>query len=148
MQILPNPTIVALQVMPFLVTLLGLYYIIFKPTLDHLAGRDDAIAGARHRAADLRKQLSERMAAYEQKSMAARVEINERRAGRRATATAEAEQVLAAARAQVEASTASAVAQLQREAASARDELRSNAGHLAGQIAGRVLGRPLHAAVG
>lgn len=148
MQILPNPTMVALQVMPFLATLLGLYFIIFKPMLGYLSGREDAISGAKHRASDLRKQLAERMADYERKAAAARVELTERRGAKRATALAEAEALLAAARGEVEAQTSSAVAQLHQEAEVARAELRSNAGRLASQIAGRVLGRPLQAAVG
>lgn len=148
MQILPNPTMVALQVVPFLVTLLGLYFIIFKPMLGYLTGREDAISGAQHRASDLRKQLGEKVSDYERRAAAARQEITERRGARRATALREAEAVLASARTEVEAHTASAVSQLNGEAAAARDELRANAGRLAAQIAGRVLGRPLHAAVG
>jgi F-type H+-transporting ATPase subunit b len=143
MQILPNPTIVALQIVPFLVTLLGLYFIIFKPMLGYLTGREDAISGAQHRAKHLRKQLAERVADYEQRSAAARAELQAMRAQRRAVAMAEAQSVLAAARVEVEAQTATAVGQLGAQAAQARADLQANAAALSARVAAQVLGRPL-----
>jgi F-type H+-transporting ATPase subunit b len=143
MQILPNPTIVALQIVPFLVTLLGLYFLIFKPMLGYLSGREDAISGAQHRAKDLRKQLGERVADYEQRSAAARAELQAMRAQRRAAALGEAQGVIAAARVEVEAQTTAAVGQLGAQAAQARVELQASSAALGARVAGQVLGRPL-----
>lgn len=147
MQILPNPTIVALQVVPFLVTLLGLYFVIFKPMLGYLSGREDAIVGAQHRAKDLRKQLAERVADYEQRSAGARAELAGMRAQRRAAASAEAQAILASARAEAEAQTAATLATLDAEARKARAELQANAAALSARVAGQVLGRPLRGLV-
>ena len=147
MQILPNPTLVALQVVPFLVTLLGLYFVIFKPLLGYLNGREDAIVGAQHRAKDLRKQLAERVADYEQRSAAARAEVSATRAQRRAVALTEAQGILAAARTDVEAQTAAAVATIDTEAKAARAALQANAAALSARVAGQVLGRPVRGLV-
>ena len=146
MEITPNPTLIALQVVPFMVTLLGLYVIIFKPMLAHLDGREDAIEGAKGRAAELQRQLAERAAEYEEKMNAARMEMAELRAARRTDALAEADALVSAARAEAEAEIEAAVSTVQAEAAQARGALKGQAAVLAGHIASQVLGRPVSAA--
>ena len=45
MEIMPNPVMSALSAIPFLVTILGLYFIIFKPMLQYLDDRLKAMEG-------------------------------------------------------------------------------------------------------
>ena len=146
MDITPNPTIIALQVVPFLVTILGLYSIIFKLMLAHLEGREDAIDGAKGRAAELEKQLADRAAEYEAKLTAARAEMAELRASKRNEALAEADALVSAARAEAEAEIDAALSGVRAEADEARGALKGQAAVLAGHIASQVLGRPVAAA--
>lgn len=146
MDITPNPVIIALQIVPFLVTILGLYVIIFKPMLGYLEGRDDAIDGAKGRAAELEKQLADRAAEYEAKVLAARVEMAELRASKRTDALTEADALVTAARTAAEAEIDAALSSVQAEAEGARDALRGQAAMLASHIASQVLGRPVGAA--
>jgi F-type H+-transporting ATPase subunit b len=143
MQILPNPIIIALQIGPFLVALLGLYYLLFKPVLAHLAGREDAISGAHHRAKELHARLSAQTAELEARLVAARTQIGDMRAARRAQSQREAAAIIAAAKAQAEAHAQRELARVQAEAESARAGLRANTATLAEQVAGRVLGRSI-----
>lgn len=143
MDITPNPLVIGLQVVPFLITLLGLYSIIFKPMLQHLEGRDDAIDGAQTRARELEDKLAARTAEYEQKLATARAEMAELRASRRAQAIAEADTLVKAARTEAEAEVDRAVAAVQAEATAAREGLHASSAVLAQHIASQVLGRPV-----
>ena len=80
MQIIPNPTIMALQIVPFVVTLAALYFIIFKPMLAYLEGREQVVAKDRADAERLASELAAKMADYESRLAAARSEATELRA--------------------------------------------------------------------
>ena len=143
MDITPNPLVIGLQVVPFLITILGLYSIIFKPMLAHLEGREDAIEGAQGRAKELEDKLAARAAEYEEKLTAARTEMAELRASRRADAMAEADAMVKAARTEAETEVDAAVQAVQKQAAEARQGLRGSSAVLAQHIASQVLGRPV-----
>lgn len=145
MNLSPNPIVIGLQAVPYLVTLAGLHYIIFKPVLAHLAGREDAIEGARGRAAELESKLAARTAEYEEKLTAAKAEVTELQAQKRADAQAEADALVAEARAAADAKLEAAVQEVQQQAAVAREGLRESADSLATRIASQVLGRPIAA---
>jgi len=143
MVIIPNALVIALQVVPFLLTLLGLYTIIFKPMLAHLEGREDAIEGAQGRARELQEKLAARAEEYDAKLTAARIEMTELRAKRRAEALAEADSMVQAARGEADTRVEGALETVRGEAAAARDGLKGSSALLAQQISSQVLGRPV-----
>ncbi len=145
MDITPNPLVIGLQLIPFLVTLLGLHSLIFKPMLAHIDGRTDAIDGARDRAKKLEAQLEQRTNEYQARLTAARAEMAELRASRRTAALAEADVLVRGARKSAESEVEAALATITSEAAVAREGLMASSHHLARQIAGQVLGRPVTA---
>jgi len=143
MVIIPNALVIALQVVPFLLTLLGLYTIIFKPMLAHLEGREDAIEGAQGRARELQEKLAARAEEYDAKLTAARIEMTELRAKRRAEALAEADSMVQAARGEADTRVEGALETVRGEAAAAREGLKGSSALLAQQISSQVLGRPV-----
>jgi F-type H+-transporting ATPase subunit b len=143
MVIIPNTLVIALQVVPFLITILGLYVIIFKPMLSHLDGREDAIQGAQGRARELQEKLTARADEYDAKLTAARVEMNEFRAQRRAEALAESDTKVQAARGEAEALVEGALETIRAGAGAAREGLKGSSALLAQQISSQVLGRPV-----
>lgn len=143
MDITPNPLVIGLQVVPFLVTIIGLYAIIFKPMLQHLEGREDAIEGAQGRAKELEDKLAARAAEYEEKLTAARLEMAELRSTRRNEALAEADALVKAARSVADGEVETALQAVQKEATDARQGLRGSSAILARHIASQVLGRPV-----
>ncbi len=138
---MPNPVMVGLQTVPFLLTVGGLHFLIFKPMLEYLEGRDDAIEGAGGRAKELEAKLAARAEEYEKKLHAAKVGINEMRAERRAVAASEAASIVAAARAEADAEIEAAIARITTERDAARSALATTSQQLADQIAAQVLGR-------
>ena len=143
MDITPNPLVIGLQVVPFLITILGLYQIIFKPMIGHLEGREDAIDGAQDRARELQDQLQARTDEYDAKLKAARTEMTELRTSKRAEALAEADAMVQAARSEAEGRVDTALDAIRSEAAAAREGLQGSSAILATQISSQVLGRPV-----
>ena len=143
MVIIPNPLVIGLQVVPFLITILGLYVIIFKPMLAHLEGRENAIEGAQGRARELQEKLTARADEYDAKLTAARIEMTELRAKRRAEALAEADSMVQAARGEADARVEGALETIRTDAAAAREGLKGSSALLAQQISSQVLGRPV-----
>lgn len=139
--ILPNPTLVALQTLPFLVTLAALYFIIFKPMLAYLAARESLIEGDRAEAARMEKEVEAKLAEVEQRLTAARVEVTELRMRLRSEASEAAEARIREAQAAADAKMTEAIAQIHAERDAARAELAETARSIAADIAGRVLGR-------
>jgi F-type H+-transporting ATPase subunit b len=146
MEIIPNLAMTALSAIPFLVTILALHFIIFKPMLAYLDERLQAMEGGMEEAKELESRIVEQTAEYDQKLAAARVQIVELRARMRTEADKEVDARIAAARADSDALVADAQVKIQAEAEAARADLQDTARALAGQIAGQVLGQT--AAVG
>lgn len=141
MDIIPNPTLVALQMVPFVVTLAALYFIIFKPMLGYLAAREKLIEGDREEAIRMEKEVADKLAEVEERLTAARAEVTELRATLRAEATEAADARIKQAQAAADAQIAEAVATIHAERDAARAELELTARSIAADIAGRVLGR-------
>ena len=141
MEIMPNPVMTALSAIPFLVTILGLYFIIFKPMLQYLDDRLKAMEGGAAEAQALEARITEQSAEYDEKLKAARTQLTELRTRLRAEAEAEVEARLSATRAEAEAEIEAARASIQAEADAARASLEDTARALAGNIAGQVLGK-------
>lgn len=141
MEIIPNPLVVGLQLLPFLLSVFALYTILFKPMLAYLDGRAAAIDGERQKAADLELRLTARMAEYEAKLERARAEVIELRSARRKEAEGEYNGKIAVARADAERRVAVALETLGAERAAATATLEQSARGLGAQIAASVLGR-------
>jgi len=130
---------------PFLVTLVGLHLILFKPMMNYLTERDSETIGARKAAADLNKEVDGRMDELNAKLKTAKAEAGQIRADARVKATAEGQKIIDAARAEAEKEVGAAVQRVQVERDTASQALKQSAETLSTEIAGQVLGRALEA---
>jgi F-type H+-transporting ATPase subunit b len=143
MEIIPDLVQVLLNTLPFLTTVLGMHYIVFRPMINYLEARDEAIHGGRAEAEVIEEKICQRMDDYEQRLAAARTEVTALRAARRVEAQAAYAEVVSGARAEADAKVAQVVGEIAaaRDAASA--QLKGVSGEIADQVAGQVLGRPI-----
>lgn len=143
MNIIPDLTLTLVQMAPFLVLLVGLQFILYKPMISYLEARDVATAGARKEAQALQGQASDALARLEAETQRARNEIADFRAARRHAAHQEYQAVLAKARAEAEAHIAAESARIRDEANAARAGIGAAARTLSDDVATKVLGRPI-----
>ena len=143
MEIMPNWTVVFLQLLPFAVTAAVLYKIILMPMLDYLEERQAAIASGTTGVDAINADLEARAAEYDRQLQAARSKGSEIRNAKRVEAKAAYDEKIAAARAEAEAQISQAIEEIQLAAAEARTGLQDSSEALASQIAGQVLGRPV-----
>lgn len=141
MSILPDPTQMALNMVPFLVAILGMYFIILKPLVAYLEEREAAITDGRLEAVEIEVRISEKMSAYEAELSRAKTEVAVLRNEHRAAAQEAYSEVIAQARAETEAEIAEAVAEIQAMRSAASETLMQSSAQLAQQVATRVLGR-------
>jgi F0F1-type ATP synthase membrane subunit b/b' len=125
MSILPDPLQTALNMVPFLVAILGMYFIILKPLIAYLEEREAAISGGRIEADKIQGRIDEKMDAYEAELARAKVEVATLRGEQRAEAQVAYDGVMT-------------------QAAAAKT-LKASSAQLATQVASQVLGRPLEA---
>jgi len=145
MNIIPEPTVVALQAIPFLLTVTALYYILFKPMLGYLSERDGATVGARKQAEEMQSQISEKLTSYEENIASARARIAMTRSSRRADAMTAYNERISAARSESETKMEAARQTLSEDQEAARQELKGVTAQLAAQISSQVLGRDIAA---
>jgi len=138
-----DPTMVVLQMIPFLVATGGLYLIIFKPMLKMLAERERNISGFRTEAELMQEEVSSKLEELEQQLAAARAEGQAERSKLRQEALAAEKDMLLAARNKTNEMLEAARGVIAKEREAAQAELRSSAEELSGQIAGTILGREL-----
>jgi F-type H+-transporting ATPase subunit b len=131
------------QLAPFLVLMAGLHFILFKPMLAFLEQRQAATVGARAEAEKLQSRAGEQVGKYESAVNAARGEVADLRAARRAAANVEYQRIVAAARTESEEKVSGAVVRIRAEASAARAQLEGASRALADDVAAQVLGRPL-----
>ena len=143
MSIIPDPILALLQVLPFLVLMLGLHFILFKPMLAYLEARDHATVGARHEAEALAAKAEAKLRDYEQALEKARNEVAEFRAARRAEAQKVYTAKVASAREAADKRLGSAMATIATESREARSQMGGRARALAVDAASQVLGRPV-----
>lgn len=145
MQIIPDPLVVALQLVPFLVTLGALWFIIFKPMMEYLDDREKARVGGREEAEQLQLRIDEKMADYEARLAKARDEALDIRAAARAKASAAADVKVAAARKAADAQIEAALSDIDAERKAAAESIAATSRTIAADIAGRIAGRDLQA---
>ena len=136
-----DPVLIGLQVIPFLVALVGLHFIIFKPMLRYLERRERSIADDRREAEALQGQVEEKVAELENKLATARAEAASERQRLREQIRAEEQEILDRARERADALVEEARTQIAAEREAARRTLRDETETLARDIAASVLGR-------
>ena len=139
--IIPDPALVLLQALPFLLTIFALKAIIFDPMLAYLDGRHAATVGGREEVQELQAKAEAHLAAYEKRLEEARTEASAIRATRRQAALTEYAHRIEGARAASAQTIEDAVGQIDRAKRAARKELEEKTRALATQIATQVLGR-------
>jgi F-type H+-transporting ATPase subunit b len=132
---------VLIQLVPFLVTLLGLHYIIFKPMLAHLADRERNIDGFKREAALLQEEVAGKVGELEAKLSEAKAEAAVERASLRRDSKAAEAAVVGAAREASDGVLTEARAGIATEKAAASKELGLTARSLSTSIASTILGR-------
>jgi F0F1-type ATP synthase membrane subunit b/b' len=141
MQIIPELVPTLLLTVPFLVTYIALHFILLRPLLDYLEGRDAAMHGTRTQAAELHAKTDSRLTELDAQLKGARLEITDFRAKARAKALANESAILAAARQKAEGKVNEAVEQITIEQAAASKTLKSISEGLSDDIVNQVLGR-------
>lgn len=145
MEIIPSPLVVLAQLVPFLVTVIGLWLILFKPMLAYLDRRTETIEGERQKAAEVEASLTARMNEVEARLTAARSEVIDLRTSRRAAAIEEYNAIVSEARKKAEAQLGDALRELSSQRQAAKAGLEQSANVLGEQVAARVLGRDVAA---
>jgi F-type H+-transporting ATPase subunit b len=137
-----TPDITTLWVVGFL--LLCTYLLnslVFKPILQVIDQRSNAVRGARELADSAAHKATAAAAEYDQKLNAARADVYQQMDDMRKSALAKRADLLAATRATVTQELSAATARVQQESTDARAALDRDANTLAGAIVSRVLGR-------
>ena len=141
--LIPDPTILAIMLVGFVLLIFPLNALIFKPIFRSLDERAARIKGARDRSAGLQSQADSELERYETAIREARGESEQARQGQLAQAREEQATLTAQARDQAEGDLSLAREDLRRSLEEARVSLRSSAEGLAQAAAEQVLGRAL-----
>lgn len=115
--------------------------LIFKPILQVIDARTNAVRDARELAESASQKAADASAEYDRTLNAARAEVYKQLDDTRRAALEKRASLLAATRAEVEQESHAASARVQQESAAAREVLDREAASLAGAIVTRVLGR-------
>lgn len=130
-----------LQFANFMILLVVLNVLLFKPLRNALAARKATVDGDLARARAMDEQIQTQMAEYEAKLQEARLRGTQERAALRLAAQTEEASLLGAANEKASQRLQVLKAQVAGEAETARQGLRGETEALARQIAGKVLGR-------
>lgn len=145
MEVIPSVPLALALALPFLVTFVALYTILYRPLVAYLAERDAAIHGAREEAAELDAQRATRLDELNARLAKTREEIAAFRGEARGRANAAGSAILAEARTKAEERVKGAVKQIEAERVGASSTLRASAGELSRDITRQILGREVRA---
>ncbi len=132
-----------LQFVNFIILLIVLNKLLYKPLTKIMAERREKIEGSHARAKDLQADIDEKMERYQQQLSEARALANAERAKLKQAASEEEAAMLAEAHDKATKRLQAIKDQVAAEAAEASKTLRKEAKSLAGQIATKILGRKL-----
>ncbi len=135
--------LILLQAIPFVLALVGLHFIIFKPVLALLAEREKNIHGFKKEAELLQEEVDARLSELEVKLTDARAQAMAERNRLRQEALESEQEFIAAARERSEQVIEEARGVLAAEQATARAQLEAAAQGLSKDIASRLLGREI-----
>lgn len=141
MTIVPNIVLAALLVLPFLVTMVALHFVLFKPMYEYLDNRGKMVDDANAEAERLAGAATERLASLDAQLASARKEVTALRAAARERALTHEAEILDAARRKADAVVSEAVERIQKERVDAAATLRATASSLSNEMASQVLGR-------
>jgi F-type H+-transporting ATPase subunit b len=145
MEIVPDPLLVALFLPPFLVAVLGMWFILWRPLLTWMDARDDASADAIAEARRLDAEAVAHVQTLEERLAGAQNQIIELRNTSRAEALGREKVILGEARGAAEQEVDKAVAAIAEQTEVARKGLSDAARSIADDMATQVLGRPIQA---
>ena len=132
-----------LQFLNFVILLLILNKILYRPLLKIIADRSDRIAGLHAGAKDLEADIDEKMQRYQQQLNDAKFQANEERNKLKQAASEEEVKFLTEARGKASSRLEKIKSQVAVEAGEASKILQTEAGALAEQITTKILGREL-----
>ncbi len=132
-----------IQIVNFLVLMLALNLLLYKPVRKLLADRAAEIDGGHEKAAQVDREVQEKMALYETKLHDAKVKAAEERGILKREAQAYEGEILEQARKEAGDSLATIKGQVAKETAQAKDILKEQARSLSLEICEKVLGRRL-----
>jgi F-type H+-transporting ATPase subunit b len=132
-----------LQFINFLVLLLALNVILYRPLRRMMQQRKETVDGSYQKAKSLQGAIEEKMAHYQEQLQQAKLKGNQEKSELRSQAHTEEGMILSAARATATDYMESIKVKVAGEADRARLILKADTEALAGQIASRVLGRGL-----
>jgi len=132
-----------LQFLNFIILLLILNKILYRPLLKIIAERSDKIAGLYAGAKDLEAGIDEKMQRYQQQLNDAKFQANEERNKLKQAASEEEVKLLTEARGKASSRLEKIKSQVAVEAGEASKILQTEAGALAEQITTKILGREL-----
>jgi F-type H+-transporting ATPase subunit b len=141
MNIMPNLLLIALQLVPFLVTITSLYFIIFKPMMTYLDEREDASSGAADEAQNLEGKTKERKAEINAKIDAALKSASLTRSEARQELVNDYNNFVLEHRQSAEKEIKAASQKIAVEKAAVRQEIRVQAEGFAAEIAAKIVGR-------
>lgn len=130
-----------LQFANFIILMVVLNALLFKPLRAALQARRDTIQGSRAKVQDIDEQVQAQVARYEAQLQEARMQGSQERAALRKAAQEEESRLLGDANRSSAAKLQGIKEQILEEAGEARQILRSQTESLAKEIAGKVLGR-------
>jgi F-type H+-transporting ATPase subunit b len=132
-----------IQIVNFLVLMLVLNILLYKPVRKILADRAAEIAGGHEKAAAVDRDVQEKMAEYETRLREAKIKASEERGILKKAALAEESTLLEIARKEATDSVNSLKGKVAKEAAEAREYLKEQTRSLSLEICEKVLGRRL-----
>lgn len=130
-----------LQFANFMILMVVLNVLLYKPLRAALKARKETIEGCRAKVQDIEEQVQAQIASYEAQLQEARLQGAQARAALRKAAHEEESRILGEAKQSAAMKIQVIKEQIQAEASAARQTLRSQTETLAKDIAGKVLGR-------
>lgn len=130
-----------LQFVNFMILMVVLNALLFKPLRAALKARKETIEGSKAKVQDIDEQVQAQIARYEAQLQEARQQGSQERSALRKTGQQEEVRILGEANRSAAERLQTITAQIQDEANSARQALRGETEALAKEIAGKVLGR-------
>jgi len=132
-----------LQFANFVILMAILNILLYRPLRKMLSSRRETIDGAKERVRGLEGQIEEKMARYEEKLQAAKLQGNQEKAALRQAAATEEAGIIGSARDEATQRLQVVKDQVAAAAATASQQLKADAQGLAAEIATKIMGRAL-----
>jgi F-type H+-transporting ATPase subunit b len=132
-----------IQILNFLILMLVLNFLLYKPVRKFLADRTSEIASGHEKAAEVDRDVQDKMTQYEDRLREAKIKASEERGILKKAALAEETSILDKARKEATDSVNALKGHVAKEAAEAREYLKEQTQSLSLEICEKVLGRRL-----